>query len=37
LKTPITDQVTALAQGRTEPAAALKALMGRSLKPEQLV
>ena len=37
LKTPITDQVTALAQGRTQPAAALKALMGRSLKPEQLV
>jgi glycerol-3-phosphate dehydrogenase (NAD(P)+) len=37
LKTPITDQVTALAQGQTEPAAALKALMGRSLKPEQLV
>ena len=37
LKTPITDQVTALANGTTEPAAALKALMGRSLKPEQLV
>lgn len=37
LKTPITDQVTALAKGTTEPAAALKALMGRSLKPEQLV
>ena len=37
LKTPITDQVTALANGKTEPAAALKALMGRSLKPEQLV
>ncbi len=37
LKTPITDQVTALAQGQTEPAAALRALMGRSLKPEQLV
>jgi glycerol-3-phosphate dehydrogenase (NAD(P)+) len=37
LETPITDQVTALANGQTEPAAALKALMGRSLKPEQLV
>ncbi|MGA7952453.1 MAG: NAD(P)H-dependent glycerol-3-phosphate dehydrogenase [Gloeobacterales cyanobacterium] len=37
LNTPITDQVTALAQGRTKPAAALKALMERSLKPEQLV
>ncbi len=37
LETPIADQVTALANGQTEPAAALKALMGRSLKPEQLV
>ena len=37
LATPITDQVTALAQERTRPADALQALMGRSLKPEQLV